>query len=712
MTFRPTSSGCIAAAFFISAAFTNTVFAEDTPRVIEEVLVTAERRETSLQETAIAISAYSHEELEIRGITGIEDLQFSAPNLVISHNSQSPVTYAYIRAIGSDQLVAGFDPGVTYHVDGVYVGQPSSMPVDMWDMERVEVLRGPQGTLYGRNTTGGAINVITKNPTDEFEGTMDLTVGNYDRIRYRGAVGGALVPDRLNGRLSFIYDKADGFQENAIGKDADSIDHFALRGKLDIRLGDSANLLLTAQRFENEGIQGQKRLESFDGIPVYDGALPNPSDPRKIAKDWDERLNLKNTLLSAKLDWDLGPVQLVSITGYIDNEWFQTMDIDMSSNPIQFQEWDMRTEQFTQEFQLISNSDSAFEWIVGAFYFNEKLSTDYMFEDSSIFGFTFLNGGDLKTESLAFYGQGSYDFRDSGVPLRITGGLRWTDDEKKVSEYQMIPQFLVDVSADDKEAWDEVTGKLGLDWFLSDAMMAYASFSHGYKGGGFSIGQFDSFDPEFVDSFELGLKSEFMEGRARVNAALFYNDYQDLQVNFLVFTSFTTDNAAEATIKGIELEGSFLVTDQLMIGANFTWLDAVFDDYIFDEGPPVVDLSGETLNRAPEYTVSLNAQYDFNLGNKGQLIARTDFYWQDEVFYRVQNVDRHKADDFYTWDARLVWTTEDGRFTVDGFIKNITDQDNQRGLTVSDGLSTGNNSFISYYPPRTYGMRFGWNFGS
>jgi len=688
------------------------LYAEQAARVIEEVLVTAERRETSVQETAIAITAYSHEELELRGIQGIEDLQFSAPNLVISHNSQSPVTYAYIRAIGSDQLVAGFDPGVAYHVDGIYVGQPSSMPVDMWDMERVEVLRGPQGTLYGRNTTGGAINVITKNPTDEAEGTMDFTLGNYDRTRFRGAVGGPIVQEKVNGRLSFIYDKADGFQQNEIGSDADAIDHFAVRGKLDFKLGDSANLLLTAQRFENQGNQGQKRRESFEGIPVYAGALPNPTDPRKIAKDWNEKLDLKNSLYSAQLNWDLGAVRLVSITGYIDNKWFQTMDIDMSSNAIQFQEWEMETDQFTQELQLISNTDGPLEWILGAFYFDEDLSTDYMFEDSSPFGFTFFNGGDLETKSVAVYGQASYDFRDTGVPLRLTGGLRWTDDEKKIDEYQMIPLFGVDVSGTDKQSWDEVTGKLGLDWFVSDDVMAYGSYSRGYKGGGFSIGQFDSFDPEIVDSFELGVKTEFMNGRARVNAAAFYNDYQDLQVNFLVFTVFRTDNAAEATIKGIELESTFLVTEQLLIGANFTWLDAQFDDYIFDEGPPVVDLSGETLNRAPEYTVGLTAQYDFNLGKSGQLVARTDYYWQDDVYYRVHNIDRHRADDFFTWDARLVWTSGQGRFTVDGFVKNITDEDNQRGLTVSDGLSTGNNSFISYYPPRTYGVRVGWNFGS
>ena len=505
-------------------------------RVIEEILVTAEKREASVQDTPIAITAYSYEELELRGIEGIEDLQFSAPNLVISHNSQSPVTYAYIRAIGSDQLVAGFDPGVAYHVDGIYVGQPSAMPVDLWDMERVEVLRGPQGTLYGRNTTGGAINVITKGPGDALDGNVDVTVGNYDRIRLRGAVGGPIADDRVGGRVAFIYDEADGYQRNEVGPDADATDHWALRGKLDFRLGEGANLELTAQRFENEGNQGQKRRESFDGIPVYAGALPNPSDPRKVAKDWEEKLDLENTFLSAKLDWDLGAVRLVALTGYIENEWFQTMDIDMSSNALQFQEWNMETDQFSQELQLISNTDGPFEWIIGAFYFDEDLDTDYLFEDSSPFGFTFMNGGELETTSWAVYGQASYDFSGAGVPLRLTGGLRYTEDEKKIDEFQIIPQFGVDFAGTDKASWDEVTGKLGLEWFVSENVMSYASYSRGYKGGGFSIGQFDVYDPEIVDSFELGLKSEFLNGRARVNASAFYNDYQDLQVNFLVFT--------------------------------------------------------------------------------------------------------------------------------------------------------------------------------
>ena len=182
-------------------------------QAIEEVLVTAEKRAGTVQETSIAITAYGSDELDLRGIEELEDLQFSAPNLVISHNSQSPVTYAYIRGIGSDQLVAGFDPGVAYHVDGIYVGQPSAMPGDMWDLERVEVLRGPQGTLYGRNTTGGSINVITREPSAEPDANLDVTIGNYGRQRVRAAFGGELA-DGVSGRLSFISDNDNGYQQN------------------------------------------------------------------------------------------------------------------------------------------------------------------------------------------------------------------------------------------------------------------------------------------------------------------------------------------------------------------------------------------------------------------------------------------------------------------------------------------------------------------
>jgi iron complex outermembrane recepter protein len=695
--------------------------AQDRGRVIEEMIVTAEKRETAAQETSVAISVFDPNTLQAKGIDGIEDLQFAAPNLVISHNAQSPVTYAYIRGIGSDQLVAGFDPGVAYHVDGVYVGQPSSMPADLWDMERIEVLRGPQGTLHGRNTTGGAINVITAQPRDQFGAVVDLTSGNYERRRVRAAVTGPLS-DGIAGRLSFISDRDDGFQRNLTGKNGDRTDFYAARGKLRFDFSDDVELTLTAQRMQNDGNQSQKKREPFGPVElapgfvlnVYEGAIPNPTNPRVVAKDHPETLDLTNTFGTARLGWNfdlgaLGPVQLVAISGYIKNEWFQSSDIDMSNNPVQYQLWNMETRQLSQELQLVSQGTGPWQWIVGAFYFTEDLATDYVFEDVSIAGFFFNNGGDLDTTSRAVFGQVSYDMRDRGSPLRVTAGLRWTQDEKTIDEFMRIPTFGVDLAAPMSAKWDEWSGKLGVDWFIGNDAMAYASYSRGYKGGGFSIGQFDRFEPETVDAIELGVKSQFLQNRAQVNVAAFYNDYRDLQVNFLEFTSFTTDNAAEATIRGIEVETIFYPTDALSLFANATWLDATFDEYQFSES---ISLDGQRMNRAPKYATMLAAQYDFSLGNWGTLSARADYYWQDSVYYRVQNIPRHRADDYYTVDTRMTWTSVDDLWTVDAFVKNVTDQDNQRGLTVSDGLSTGNNSFVSYHPPRTYGVRFARHFGS
>tara|TARA_R110002073_G_scaffold39057_1_gene111619 strand:+ start:11617 stop:13740 length:2124 start_codon:yes stop_codon:yes gene_type:complete len=700
---------CVVVSVFLS---TN-LFAE-TSRVIEEVVVTAEKRESTVQKTSISITAYSDEMLELRGIGNVEDLQFSAPNLVISHNSQSPVTYAYIRGIGSDQLVAGFDPGVAYNVDGIYVGQPSSMPGDLWDLERIEVLRGPQGTLYGRNTTGGSINLITKEPTAEFETFGDVTFGDFNRRRIRGVVNGG--NEVVAGRLSFISDENDGYQENLAGSDGDVTDYHSMRGKLKFDLSDRAELLITAQRFENDGQQSQKKREAFAPVElapgfivdVYNGAIPNPTSPRKVAKDYPEDLDLTNTSFNARFTYDWDSVRLVAISGLIRNDWFQTSDIDMSNNPVQTQDWDMDTRQFSQEFQLVSNSDGPWDWILGVFYFDEDLDTDYIFDDTSVAGFTFMNGGELETKSRAVYGQVAYDFRESGSPFKLTAGLRWTKDEKDIFEYQQIPQFAVDLSGSMDEDWSEMSGKLAVDWYISDDVLGYASYSHGYKGGGFSMGQFDAFDPEKVNALEIGLKSQFWDQRAQVNVALFSNDYRDLQVNFLQFTSFTTDNAAEASINGLEIESTFLPTDGLTLNVNLTWLDATFDEYQFT---PVIDLSGDTLNRAPEYTVGLSAQYEWQIGQHGNLLARLDYYWQDEVFYRVQNIDRHREDSFSTADAVLMWNSPSGKWSIDGFVKNLGDEDNLRGLTVSDGLSTGNNSFESYYPPRTYGVRFGIRMG-
>ena len=700
--------------------YPSTVLAASGGNVIEEIIVTAERRETNAQQTGVALTAYDNAELQIRGITDIQDLQWSVPNLIISPNSQSPVTYAYIRGIGSDQLVAGFDPGVAYHVDGIYIGQPSSMPGDLWDMERVEVLRGPQGTLYGRNTTGGSLNVITNDPTQEFAANLDVTGSNYDGVRERGMINGALADD-ISGRLSFVNERNDGYQNNLVGNNGDVTNYYSVRGKLKFEISEDADLVLMAQVFQNDGNQSQRRREPFAPVDfgggfvvdIFDGAIPNPRNPRDVAKDYPERLRLTNDFYSAKLTWNvdmgaLGPATLVATTGYLTNDWSQSSDIDMSSNAVQFQRWTMDTNQVTQEIRLVSAGTGPWEWIAGVFYFDENLSSDYFFQDSSIAGFNFFNGGELETTSYAAFGQIGYDFRAEGHPFRIVGGGRYTSDEKKIDEYQRIPEFVVDRQGQDQQHWDEWTGKLEFDYFITDDVFSYLNFAHGYKGGGYSLGQFDSYNPEKVDSVELGVKSQFWANRAQVNVAVFYNDYKDLQVNFLQATSFTTDNAAQATIKGVELETVVIPVDHLSVGSNLTWLNAQFDDYQFT---PTIDLSGDTLNRAPKYTASVFAQYDYSLGDRGLITARADYYWQDDVYYRVQNIARHRADAFFTADARLMWTSSDDKWVVDTFVKNMTDEDNLRNLTVNDGLSSGSATFDSYYPPRTYGVRVGWKTG-
>jgi iron complex outermembrane recepter protein len=371
----------------------------------------------------------------------------------------------------------------------------------------------------------------------------------------------------------------------------------------------------------------------------------------------------------------------------------------------------MNTDQFTQEIRLVSAGDGPWEWIGGAFFFDESLSTNYMFEDSSPFGFTFLNGGNLDTRSYAAFGQLGYDFRKSGHPFKVVGGLRYTQDEKQIYEYQAIPTFGLNRDDNNNEAWDQVTGNIEAEYFVSDDVMTYVRLSHGYKGGGYSMGQFDKYNPEKMDSVEAGMKSQFWNNRAQINIAAFYNEYKDLQVNFLEFTTFRTENAAEATIKGVEFESEFIPFDHLTVGANVSWLSAEYDDFIFSTDPVLIDLSGDTLNRAPKYTTQLFVQYDWGLGDRGTVTARADYYWQDDVYYRLQNIERHEADAFYTADARVMWTSAGDRWVVDTFVKNLTDEDNLRNMTVSDGLSTGNNSFESYYPPRTYGVRVGFRIG-
>ncbi len=321
--------------------------------LLEEIVVTAERRESTVQDTALSITAFSAESMQARGIQDTQDLHFHVPNFYYSEPGQAGIAQIAIRGIGNENVTAGGDPGVAYHLDGVYLGRPGSALADLWDVERVEVLRGPQGTLYGRNATGGSINVVTKKPTNEFDAVADVLFGNYGRTQGRFAIGGAIVEDRLMARLSGYSNERNGYIENLVDpavcpscEDMGAEDARSVRAQLLFTLNDATEVLLMAQQFEDQGLRGftslplpGQRSRGQPDQPRFDGATPNPADVRTIVEDFPESFDLDQDIYTAKVSWQGERCGFSSLTSYSEIGFRTLIDHDNSDLPISTQIW-------------------------------------------------------------------------------------------------------------------------------------------------------------------------------------------------------------------------------------------------------------------------------------------------------------------------------------------------------------------------------------
>lgn len=417
---------------------------------IEKVTVTAQKRLEDSQKVPISMKALTGTQLDERGINGFADLKYQVPSLTFGGQVTGGENFVTLRGVGNENLTGGGDPGVAYHSDGVYLGRTVGVDESFFDVQRIEVLRGPQGTLYGRNSTGGTINVITNKPElGEFSGAADVTMGNYGFLRTRAMVNVPLG-ENVAFRVAGIVNQRDGYQENLLGPAAcgdcegDAADNFNVRGHLYFKLSEKADLLISAAAFENNEPVAIKIREPFPfnlngvlGTDRFVGALPNPTDPRQVRNDFRNTLDLTTRSVSATLNWDIFPgATLTSITGYQRLHWSQTSDGDGSELPLAFTNyWRNDSEQISEELRLASTDDGPNKWLVGIFLYNEKVEQGFQFIDTgyNVFGpfpipgdlFSFTNGGDIETTSYAIFGQDDYRFADGlfGLPTTLAVGL-------------------------------------------------------------------------------------------------------------------------------------------------------------------------------------------------------------------------------------------------------------------------------------------------
>jgi len=712
--------------------------------VIDELIVTAQKREENSQTVPVALTALTGEALQSQGVTGFEDLGTRVPSLRFGTGVTGGENVITLRGIGSQNTTSGGDSPVAYNLDGVYLARTTAVDPEFFDIDRVEVLRGPQGTLYGRNSVGGSVNVITKRPTTEFGGHIDGMVGNYDARTVRGWINAPLVDDgehQVLGRLAAVYSKRDAFQENLFNgpgatHDADGQDFWLVRGSLSVRLSEAVDVLLIGSVMSNgDPVATKARWSLAPGR--FTGAQPYLTDPRKVRKDLPERFDQDGASLSGTINWDLGFATLTSVSGYAEGSWFQSSDpdgseLDIARNPY----WTLDSFQYSEELRLTSNDTEApLSWIVGAFGFKEKVGQTFKFIDTGLNSaapmfdnFIFTNGGIYKTTSWALFGQADYDFAKTGaeLPLTLTLGLRYTHDAKQGYDFLRyeLPQVGF-VLAPDKtfdKSWSQSTWKLGAAYQVNPDLMLYGSVSTGYLSGGGLVGNFPGlYQPETVLAYEAGFKSTLMERRLVFNAAAYRTEIEDMQVFVQDITGSRIDNAGKATISGVEAELIATPADGLRLNLSATATKAEYDEYLTidnryagvapgcDPATRLCDFAGRRLVQTPEYTINLGVQYRFETA-KGAITPRIDIFRSGDLYFLSANspLDRQAA---YTLvDANIAWTS--GRYTLEAFVRNATDEDviSNDGLqsnTIGGGFGIDN---YTYAPPRTFGVRLGVDF--
>ncbi|WDI31838.1 TonB-dependent receptor [Hyphococcus flavus] len=664
----------------------------------DRIVVTAQKKEQDLQDVALSVQAFSGEDLDNQGVQNVQDLQLRTPGFTMGSN----VVFGqpYIRGIGNGTLTIGSDSSVAVHLDGVYLTRPMSAYQEFFDVERVEVLKGPQGTLYGRNATGGVLNIISAKPTDEFEASARFTYGNYNQLRGDATVSGPLA-EGVAMRLTGFRAKRDGFTENAFdGSDLDDQDIWGVRGQLLLEPADNFSVLVAGDISREDSTRGQGFRVTEPGGGSAGATFFD--DPFIVSKDYPARTYTKAYGVSATADLALDGVNIKSITAYRHSEFMLSLDLDASDNAHSFVDPENEdSDTITQELQIYGGGDG-FDWLIGGFYLNEEAST--LFDINILPSTRVVPNGFTTVNAYAVFGQATLRLADQ---LGLTVGARWSgeDKEARVRTAGATPSPFTTASED----WSAFTPRVALEYTPADNVMLYASYTKGFKSGGFNATStaVPGFDPEKINSYEVGLRSTWGDGLVTANLTGFYYDYSDLQVRALVSGIISgVSNAAKADIKGLEGQFDLNPTDEFSLNLNVSWLDAEFGEFLTtdpDSAMPmaVIDLAGNRLSRAPELQLSGGAQYEWDLGNESAFLIRGDVSYQSKVFFDEFNYDTRSQDGFATLSGKVGYTLPGGNLTVDVWAKNITD----KAYAVNVLRSAGFYGTATWYgAPRTFGV--------
>jgi iron complex outermembrane recepter protein len=681
---------------------------------VGEVIVTAQKRSENLQDVPISIAAVTAESLERSGIVTLDAIQRLTPGMNMSAIGSGFVSYTYIRGGGTNVIDSGSDPSVAFFVDEVYLAGTAGLQFDLLDVERVEVLKGPQGTLFGRNAAAGAINIITKPPEETFNAWAAADVGNYDFYAVRGGITGPISADGAwRYRLSGAHRERGAYTENVSGLDPGFIDNYTARGQIEYR-SDDFLFRLTGDYFTSDNGMTNHFLSTANGAGFItapaNAALPPGQSTYRRFYNVDGFEQQDTYAINARIEWDLSFATLTSISAYRDNSFKRLQDQDGSAADGYALGTDQSDKTFSQELRL-ANDGEHFRWILGAYYYDGKTDRVDTIDSGPDFAVPALQsslgfyGQQIDTTSYAVFGQATFDISDQ---LSFTLGARYTSDEKTSSQrtdpFGPVGLYTVVLTPE----WDSFDPAAILEWTVNDDVMVYGSFRQGFKSGGFQSlpGNLalasTIYNPEEVKAYEVGVKSQWAGGRLQVNAALFRAEIADQQILRIPSAGVTIiDNAGETVTDGIDLSLSALVTQNLRFDLNSTIQKARFSKYVSNG----ISFADNHQLRSPDTSISFVGEYTLPVGAAGDLRLRGEYSYQSDTYFDAANTSSFNAfqPSYGLINARLTYEPAQGNWDISLFGKNLADEEYFRNIAISgpSGLGTPGD-------PQTYGVSLNW----
>ncbi|MFZ4603520.1 MAG: TonB-dependent receptor, partial [Caulobacterales bacterium] len=685
----------------------------------DEVIVTAQRRETSALDTAESLTALSGETLKAIGGDGLADITALTPSLSYSENFG--ISQIFIRGVGNSFFSPGGDPGVALYADGVYLSDQEATGVAFLDVQRIEVLRGPQGALYGRNATGGAVNVISRRPRDTAEASLEVTAGDFGRREAQGVISGPVSSARA--RLAVQYRALDGFADNELPGGPDPLDGEETAAARLTTIFDIAGgeLSLVANALSQDDVG--------PGLKILADPFPQPAEllygvrPSRSERDYISQIssNARDvSSLTARWTRSFTGADLTVIADTRKSDRSITYDQDGTSRTQSVTTLDTDSTQSSLEVYLASTGEGRFQWLAGAsgIAFDQSRTTTVSgFLPGAFLNpalplnfpapFRFEGGGDLESRAWAIYGEGTLAL-SSKWSARL--GLRYNSDKKSANEFL---NFFGPVRGSQDASWSEWSGRAGLEYRPSDGVLLYATASRGFKAGALNVGAFTpAVDPEIILNYEVGAKYAAPSGRYDASAAAFSSDYSDLQVVQIGPLSQILANAAQASIKGLEVEANVRPVQGLRIGVNASWLDAAFDQFSSTDqrrGFALFNLAGKQLPLTSEWQVGGIVSYEWKAPGGGSFTATGSYGWRSKLFFTEFNTADAMQDAVGRVDVGISWTDSRERVTVSAFGRNVTDETVIGSMAIVSPL-LGSVRVASLEPPRHFGVRLGYRF--